>query len=235
MEEKTPIIPKKMELEDEGNDVYEVIEEKVFPIKHNNEKYLLNISKTNKDSILIKLKLDKEFITEYFQKNFTLDSLKKKSEIFSIYSTLEESYSIIIEIIEENNAKEIKLEFSKNYAKRIFDFKLLLNKKKSIFFDLAKKEVNISSILNILNDKIIHFQSNQTQFEDKVKEIDEFLNKKKVLENELKTKIEEMAKIKNAQNDLENSIKESVSIKEISKEQKKFLIKLKKFLQKMKN
>ena len=222
MEEKTPIIPKKIELEDEGKDIYEVIEEKVFPIKHNNENYLLNISKTNKESILFKLKLDKEFITEYYQKNYKLDSLKKKSEIFSIYGTLEESYSIIIENLEENNAKDITLEFSKNCAKIILDFKLLLNKKKTIFFDLAKKEVNIGSILNKLNDKIIKFQGNQAQLEGKVKEIDELLNKKKVLENELKTKIEEISKIKNAQNDLENSIKESkISIKEISNEQKK--------------
>jgi hypothetical protein len=109
MEERNPIIPKKIELEDEGNDNYEVIEEKVFSIKHNNENYLLNITKTNKESILFKLKLDKEFITEYYQKNYKIDSLKNKSEIFSIYGTLEESYSIIIENIEENNAKEIKL------------------------------------------------------------------------------------------------------------------------------
>ena len=228
MEEKTHIIPKKIELEDEGNDIYEVMEKKVFPIKHNNENYLLNISKTNKESILFNLKLDKEFIIEYYQKNYKLDSLKKKSEIFSIYSTLEESYSIIIENIEENNAKDIKIEFSKNYAKIIFDFKLLLNKKKTIFFDLAKKEFNIGSILNKLNDKIINFQGNQKQMEVKVKEIDELLNKKKVIENELKTKIEEIAKIKNPQNDLENSIKESkISIKEISNEQKNIFTKIK--------
>ena len=227
MEERNPIIPKKIELEDEGNDNYEVIEEKVFSIKHNNENYLLNITKTNKESILFKLKLDKEFITEYYQKNYKIDSLKNKSEIFSIYGTLEESYSIIIENIEENNAKEIKLEFSKHYAKIILDFKLLLNKKITIFFDLAKKEVSIGSFLNILNDKIIHFQGNQIQLEDKVKEIDELLNKKKALENELKTKIEEIAKIKNAQNDLENSFKESkISIKEISKEHKNIFTKI---------
>ena len=227
MEEKTPIIPKKIELKDEGNEIYEIIEEKVYTIKHNNENYLLNISKTNKESILFNLKLDKEFITEYYQKNYKLDSLKKKSEIFLIYGTLEESYSVIIENLEENNAKEVNIEFSKNCAKIIFGFKLLLNKKKTIFFELTKKEVNISSILNTLNDKIINFQGNQAQLEGKIIEIDELLNKKKAIENELKIKIEEISKIKNAQNDLEKSIMESkVSIKEISKEQKDIFTKI---------
>ena len=87
MEETNPIIPKKIDLEDEGNDIYEVIEEIVFSIKHNNENYLLNISKTNKESILFKLKLDKEFITEYYQKNYKLDSLKKNQK-FSQYMVL---------------------------------------------------------------------------------------------------------------------------------------------------
>jgi len=221
-----PIIPQKIDIQDDENEAYEITEEKSFSIKHNNEIYLLTISKTNKDSILFKLKLDKEFNTEYYQKNYKLDSLIKISELFKLYNTQEESYSVIIESL-EINSKEVKIEFSKYNVKIMLDFVLLLRKKVSAIFVLKKKEINNGSILNSFNDKIIIFQCNQTQLEDKLEKINELLNQKKEIEEELKTKINELADVKNSQIDLENSIKQNKnSIKDISNEQNKILNKI---------
>ena len=223
---EAPITPKKEDIQDDDNETYEIIEEKKFSIEHNNETYLLIISKTNKNSILFKLKLDKEFITEYYQKNYKVDSLIKISELFKFYNTLEESYLVFIENLEKNN-KEVKIEFNKYNAKVMLDFALLLNKKVTTIFVLKKKEINIGSNLNLLNDKIINFQGKQTQFEDKLEKINLLLNQKKEIEDELKAKINELADVKNSQNDLENSIKENKnSIKDISNEQNNILHKI---------
>ena len=226
MEAAIPITPKKIDIQEDENETYEIIEEKKFSVEHNNETYLLSISKTNKDSILFKLKLNKEFITEYYQKNYKIDSLIKISDLFKFYNTLEESYSFILEILEKNT-KEVKMEFSKYNVKIKLDVFLLLNKKVSTIFVLKKKEISICSNLNLLNGKIINFQGNQTQLEDKLEKINELLNQKKEIEDELKVKINELANVKNSQIDLENSIKENKnSIKDISNEQKNILDKI---------
>ena len=221
-----PIIPIKEDIEDDKNETYEIIEEKKFSIEHNNETYLLSISKTNKDSILFKLKLDKEFINEYYQKNYKVDSLVKKSELFKYYNTLEELYSIFLDNLEKNS-KEVEMEFSEYNVKVKLYFVLLLNKKVSAIFVLNKKEISFDSHLNLLNNKIINFQGNQTHFEDKLEKINELLNQKKEIEDELKTKINELADVKNSIIDLENSIKENKnSIKDISNEQIKIFNKI---------
>jgi len=127
----------------------------------------------------------------------------------------------------EINSKEVKIEFSKYNVKIMLDFVLLLRKKVSAIFVLKKKEINNGSILNSFNDKIINFQCNQTQLEDKLEKINELLNQKKEIEEELKTKINELADDKNSQNHLENSIKQNKnSIKDISNEQNKILNKI---------
>ena len=235
MKVATLITPQKVDIEDDENEAYEITEEKTFIIEHCNETYLLSISTTNQNSILFKLKLNKEFITEYYQRIYKLDSLIKISELFKIYNTLEESYSVIIENLEKNS-KEVKIDFNKYNVKVTLDFVLLLRKKVTANFILKKKEINIGSILNLFNNKIINFQGNQTQLEGKLTKINELLNQKQGIENELKAKINELAIIKNSQIDLENSINQNKnSIKDISNEQNNILSKIEEISSKNKN
>ena len=204
----TPITPIETDTQDKPKP-YEILEEKKFSIKKDNNTYILKLSKTNKDSILFNLKLDEDLNKIYYECNYTMKYLFDLSNVFRVCESLEDLYNFIVENM-ENNQNSIKIEFNNDKAKlEFFVIYFLVKKKKEekIELNLMKKEININDILIKLNTRIINFQDNQNKYEIKIKEINELLNKRDKKEKELIYKIKEINIIKESQIKFEKYIK----------------------------
>ena len=81
------------------NEEYEIIEEKNFSLNENNEKFILVVSLTNKDSIIFKLKIDADVFSTYYETNYEINLLTSLEPIFQYFTKPKESFLFIIENI----------------------------------------------------------------------------------------------------------------------------------------
>ena len=218
---------------EEENKVEEILEEKKFSIPIKNETFLLKCSKTKNNSIIFKLKLVAELCTCYYELELKSDSFEKISKLFLLCTDLDETFSVLINNISEN-MKEIKIEFNESYAKLIVLFNLPTGKKDIGNFNLIKKEININSVLNVLNSKMNIIQENQKKFEqkldEKIKQINFNSNNRNIIDSVLNNRIKEIENLQSNKIKLENYIKQNKNkINDIEIDQNNYKLKLDKY------
>ena len=205
-------------------EIFEIKNEKKFKINQDNEIYLLSISLTNQDSILFKVQLVKEFVDNYYEKNYKRESFIKINNIFAYPKNIDGILEYIIKNIEAKK-KNLNIKLNGDGVILNFDVSTILGQEDNIQLKLDKIEKNLNKILNELNDKFINFKDNQNKLDDKVKDIKELLTKQMAIENELKKEVKEMQMIKEAQINIENSFKKSSEqISNISKKKEKIKV-----------
>ena len=218
---------------EEENKVEEILEEKKFSIPIKNETFLLKCSKTKNNSIIFKLKLVAELCTCYYELDLKSDSFEKISKLFLLCTDLDETFSVLINNISEN-MKEIKIEFNESYAKLIVLFNLPTGKKDIGNFNLIKKEININSVLNVLNSKMNIIQENQKKFEkkldEKIKQINFNSNNRNIIDSVLNNRIKEIENLQSNKIKLKKYLKQNKNkINDIEIDQNNYKLKLDKY------
>ncbi len=100
-----------------------ILEEEKFPIKNDEEAYILTCSKTNSDSILLNIKSDEEFIYFYYEFECDYKYLSNISMLFAAAKNADKAYKILIKNI-TNYQKDITLEFKGKRLKLRLKFRM---------------------------------------------------------------------------------------------------------------
>ena len=103
-----------------------IIEENKISIVNNNNSYILTCSRTNHDSIIFNIKLDKDLIYSYYEIEYYKKNLTKISKIFDLTENTEEAWELLMDninkyekdIIFEFNEKELILKLKFNFTKK---------------------------------------------------------------------------------------------------------------------
>ena len=203
--------------------------EKKYFISKDNNRYILTCLIEN-NYLILKLKSDSKTTDFYYEVKFNKDDLLKISNIFSICSDIEESFTVIVDHLDKNK-KELNLDFSdKDVAKLLFFIELPTRKKEYTHIDMIKKfERNSNNIneedINQIKSKIESIQENQKEFIGKFEQIESIISCHKYLENELKLETKDIEDIKILKNKFEKFMKDNESkIKEIEENQKNILL-----------
>ena len=169
-----------------------------FEINQDDKNYKLNISIINKD-ITLNLLNEKELMKEY-EKQLSLDELKRIHKIFSMLNTSKEFIEYMKAIIENkklsiitSNENQISLEFTVEY----------LYKQNVIKIDLLQKKVNFELIAQDLYKKISALTEDFKKLDMNYKNIVEENKNYKEENNRMK---EENKIIKDKMNNFENII-----------------------------
>ena len=224
-------IQETQDIEESEND------QNIFFIIKDKNSYILSCSLKKNDSILLKLKLYSNSITFYYESIYNNENLLKISNLFLLCQDMNESFNLLIDILNKNG-NNIKLDFiNDDKAKLSLFVELPTKKKENAYILLNKKQIKLKKNLNEnkvyelneLNNKIEKIQKNQSELEKKLEEKLEILNtivdKQNYLEIELKNKIKEIEQIKLFQNKYEKKSKNDVNkIDIIEKEQKDILL-----------
>ena len=140
--------------------------------------YKLNISKTDKNSVLFEAKLNADFVTCYYELEYKYKDFPELSELFSKCNYFDEdkTYQLLIDNLNKNK-NDIKLSAKKNDCMELsFSLDSLTNKKESVPIYMNKKQIDYNILLNILNYKIKEIKDNQESLKNTIEDINKDMN-----------------------------------------------------------
>ena len=158
---------------------------KEYQIITNNNNFNLSIYFSN--SLFFKLKyFNENNELDKFEKKLSLDDLKKISNWFNIFDSLDEVFSDIIKLIEN---KQINIIIENNIAKLIFDINM--EKIKEVIINLEKKELTKDELIDKLIEENKQLKLRLNNLEKRFDSLEEKFNnlKNKKAENIYKNDI----------------------------------------------
>ena len=123
-------------------------EQNIFFIIKDKNSYILSCSLKKNDSILLKLKLYSNSITFYYESIYNNENLLKISNLFLLCQDMNESFNLLIDILNKNG-NNIKLDFiNDDKAKLSLFVELPTKKKENAYILLNKKQIKLKKNLN---------------------------------------------------------------------------------------
>ena len=199
-------------LEIESIEEKKILEEKMFSIKQKENIFILKCSKTNHDTIILKIKQDSEFIYYYYEKEIKYNNLSKISKIFELSDNVNSSYKILVNNLIKFE-KDLFFEFKQNNLIIHLKFIFPSDEIKLAKIELKRRENDLNEILNKLNIKFNLIEENQIKKEKKLMEkIDLIESKQNSMKNELDIAMKIIEEIKLSHSKLEDIINQNTNI-----------------------
>ena len=195
------------ETSEEKEVIPKILDVNSWDISLNNKEFKLELGKSeDKKRIIFKLINYKEFPPNYYILFFNKDDFNRLNQLFCLYKTIDEIYSLLFETI---NNKQYKLVKEDKTVNLIFNFLLFKNKNLDISFKLKESNNNYSIELIYL---LIHELSEECKSikEKSTTQSEIWENNIKELKKEIDKKDQEIINIKN---ELKNELKKEIDKK----------------------